>query len=129
MAKEKTTNKTKEIKASGDCKDIKCPFHGTLSLRGRIFRGNVIRKFHKRVVIEFERTVYIQKYERYLKTKTKLHAHLPDCLSNEIQVGDYIEIKECRKLSKIISFAVVKKIRAGNVDSINNNQNLGGENK
>jgi len=124
----KTTEIRKQENVSSDnCKDIKCPFHGSLSLRGRIFRGTVIKKFHKRVVIEFERTVYIPKYERYLKTKTKLHAHLPDCLSNEINIGDYIEIRECRKLSKIISFVVVKKIRSESGNKQEENQE--GENK
>jgi small subunit ribosomal protein S17 len=110
----------KEVKIS-ECKDKKCPFHGELSLRGRIFRGNVIKKFPKRIVIEFERTIYIRKYERYLKAKTKLHAHLPDCLAGEINLGDYVEIQECRPLSKIISFVVTKKIRSSDNENIKNN--------
>ena len=68
------------------------------------------RKFPKRVVIEFDRTVFIKKYERYAKRKTKLHARLPDCLFNEINIGDYVEIMECRPISKIIHFIAVKKI-------------------
>lgn len=81
-----------------------------ISLRGRSFKGNVIKKFQKRVVIEFERTIYIKKYERYLKRRTKLHARLPEELFEKINLGDCIEIKECRPLSKIIHFMVVKKI-------------------
>ena len=96
-----------------ECKDIKCPFHGELSLRGRVFRGTVIRKFPKRIAIEFERTIYLRKYERYAKAKTKLHARLSDCLADSINIGDYVEIQECRPLSKIISFVVTKKIRDG----------------
>ena len=117
MAKEKQTkniNEKMKIESKNDiCKDIRCPFHGSLKARGRIFRGIVIRKFPTRVVIEFERTVYVPKYERFSNSKTKLHAHLSDCLAKEIQVGDYIEIMECRPLSKIISFVVMKKIRSG----------------
>ena len=81
------------------------------SLRGRTFRGTVIKKFPTRVSIVLERTVYLKKYERYAKKQTKLHAKLPEELSKSIQIGDYIEIKECRPLSKIIHFIVVKKIR------------------
>ena len=81
------------------------------SLRGRKFEGYVIRKFDKRVTIEFERVKFVRKYERYLKTKTKLHARLPESLKNEINMGDYIQIMECRPLSKIIHFVAVKKIR------------------
>ncbi len=81
------------------------------SLRGRKFEGYVIRKFDKRVTIEFERVKFVKKYERYLKTKTKLHARLPESLRNELNLGDYIQIIECRPLSKIIHFVAVKKIR------------------
>lgn len=77
--------------------------------RGRIFEGTVTKKFPKRVVIEFERTVYVRKYERYYKKKTKLHARLPDSIN--VEVGDYIKIQECRPLSKIIHFIVIGKIR------------------
>lgn len=116
MAKTTKTQKTEDKKQmpSGECSDPKCPFHGELSVRGRVFRGTVIRKFSKRITIEFERTLYIRKFERYAKSKTKLHAWLPECFVNQINVGDYIEIQECRKLSKIVSFVVMKKIRGKN---------------
>lgn len=112
MEEKKEEEKSEKINKKEECSDVKCPFHGQLSLRGRFFRGTVMKKFPKRVVIEFERTLYIRKFERYAKSKIKLHAHLPDCLANEVNVGDYVEINECRKLSKIISFVVVKKLRA-----------------
>ena len=115
----KKTNKTMEnkietnmeSKVQAKCNDPKCPFHGQLRARGRIFRGAVIRKFPKRIAIEFERTLYIKKDERYAKAKTRLHARLPDCLANSINIGDYVEIMECRPISKIIKFVVMKKIR------------------
>ena len=120
MAKEKQTKEVKHEmkneKVSGACTDPKCPFHGGLKTRGRIFRGVVISKFPKRIAIEFERTVFVPKYERFSKSKTKLHAHLSDCLANEVQVGDFIEIQECRQLSKIISFVVMKKLRSGKIE-------------
>ncbi|MDP1729247.1 MAG: 30S ribosomal protein S17 [archaeon] len=109
---EKMEEKTKII-----CKDVKCPFHGTLSVRGRTFRGAVIKKFPKRIAIEFERTVYVRKYERYGKSKTKLHARLPDCLADSIHIGDYVQIDECRPLSKIITFVVTKKIRSASEEA------------
>ena len=118
MEKKKNIKEKVEAKnESNTCTDIKCPFHGELSVRGRSFQGTVTKKFPKRVVIEFERTLYVKKYERYSKSKTKLHAKLPDCLANSINVGDYIEIKQCRQLSKIISFVVVKKIRDKNEEA------------
>ena len=97
----------------GICNDIDCPTHGNLSLRGRTFRGTVKKKFPKRIVIEFERTEYIRKFERYIRIKTKIHARLPVCIDKEINVGDYVKIMECRPLSKIIHFVVVEKIKSG----------------
>ena len=108
--------KTEKVKvAKVSCSDSTCPFHGSISLRGRTFKGKVISKFPTRVCIEFERTIYIRKYERYANTKTKLHARLPECLKDEVNIGDYIEIKECRPISKIIHFIVIKKIRGKDI--------------
>ena len=79
--------------------------------RGKTFEGVVIKKFHKRLTIEFERMIYVKKYERYAKSRTKIHARLPAHMEDEIKVGDLIQVRECRPLSKIIHFIVVKKIK------------------
>jgi small subunit ribosomal protein S17 len=102
--------KSKEKNQEIVCTDKFCPRHNSISVRGRSFKGKVIKKFPKRICIEFERTIYIKKYERYSKRKTKLHARLPDCMANEINIGDYNEIRECRPISKIIHFIVIRKI-------------------
>jgi len=88
-----------------------CPIHGNLKVRGRVFEGHVIRKFPKRVTIWFERMVYVRKYERYKKSRTKIHARLPPCMESIISVGDLIKIQECRPLSKIIHFVVIEKVK------------------
>ncbi len=108
---ENKKTKQEEKMNIGSCTDIDCPTHGNLSVRGRSFEGRVIRKFNKRVTIEFERMIYVQKYERYSRMKTKLHARLPKCIEEQINIGDLIRIQECRPLSKIIHFVVVKKIK------------------
>ena len=36
----------------------------TVKTRGRIFTGVVSKVFPKRAVIEFEKNIYVQKYER-----------------------------------------------------------------
>ncbi|MGY4884215.1 MAG: 30S ribosomal protein S17 [Nanobdellota archaeon] len=79
--------------------------------RGRIFEGIVTKKFPKRIVLEFERMIYVRKYERYAKLKTKIHARLPDAMEKAINVGDLVRVHECRPLSKIIHFVVVQKIK------------------
>jgi len=104
---------SKKVKAETSCADKFCPIHGErkLRLRGRVFEGKVIRKLHGRVVIEFERMLKVQKYERYEKRRTKIHARLPACMNDEVDVGDLIQIAETRPISKIIHFVVTKVIR------------------
>ena len=101
---------TKKAELVATCNDKDCPVHGGLKTRGKVFKGIVISKNQKRIAIEFERMVYVRKYERYAKTKTKIHARLPSCMEKEIQIGDSIKIKECRPLSKIIHFVVIEKL-------------------
>jgi len=112
-----TLSKSRDLHVSrrdlGKCKDKNCPIHGNLKVRGRTFEGIVIKKFDKRITIEFEKMNYIRKYERYTKSKTKIHARLPACMEKEINIGDLIKIQECRPLSKIIHFVVIKKIKSG----------------
>jgi len=77
--------------------------------RGRTFRGTVTKRFEKRVVVEFERTIRVPKYERFAKRKTKLHARIPE--GTEVEVGDVVKVRECRPLSKIIHFVVIDVVR------------------
>jgi small subunit ribosomal protein S17 len=112
MEKNKEEKNKQEAKiAEAVCNDKNCHIHGHLKTRGKVFEGKVIKKFPKRITIEFERMVYVRKYERYSKNKTKIHARLPDCMSDKIQIGDLIKIRECRPLSKIIHFIVIGKIK------------------
>ena len=108
-----------------ECNDFACPNHGNISLRGRTFKGRVVKKFPKRIVIEFERTIYIKKYERYSKRKTKLHARLPDCMSKNIEIDDYVAIKECRPISKIIHFVCTGKAKVDATDVIEDKKSGG----
>ena len=110
-AKVETTKKKTEI-ADAVCNDKDCHIHGNLKTRGRVFEGKVTRKFHKRITIEFERMIYVRKYERYAKSKTKIHALLPICMEEGINIGDLIQVQECRPLSKIIHHVVIKKIKS-----------------
>ncbi|MBU0894342.1 MAG: 30S ribosomal protein S17 [Nanoarchaeota archaeon] len=108
----KTEGRVEKLElAKAECKNKDCHIHGNLKTRGKFFKGKIIKKFPKRIVIEFERMVYVKKYERYSKSKTKMHARLPDCMKDKINVGDYVRIQECRPLSKITHFVVVEKIK------------------
>ena len=93
------------------CADKTCPIHGGLKTRGRIFKGYIVKKNKKRITIEFERRVYLRKYERYAKKKTKIHARLPECMEDQIKIGDYVLVQECRPLSKLIHCAFLRKVK------------------
>ncbi len=108
MTKEKA--KSKQEKENDSCADVKSPRCGNLKTHGRIFEGAVIRKFPKRVTIEFERMIYVRKYERYAKSRTRIHARLPECMEKDINVGDIVKVQGCRPLSKIIHFVVLGKV-------------------
>jgi small subunit ribosomal protein S17 len=109
--KEKT--KKQSAKAGKDEKKETTKKVVAVPSRGRTFKGKVIRKFPKRITIEFERTLFIPKFERFMKKKTRIHARLPDAVANEVQIGDFVQVKECRPLSKTIHFIFTEKIRAG----------------
>lgn len=95
-----------------ECKDKKCPFHGHLKVRGRKFVGIVKRKNikQKKITIEFERHLYLKKYERYLKRFTRIHAHLPECMQDKVLLGDKVEIAETKPLSKTINHVLIRKL-------------------
>lgn len=105
--------KKKIDKIEIECKDRLCPRHGDrkLKLRGRTFEGKVVSKLPGRVAIEFERMLKLPKYERYEKRKTKIHARLPDCMKDEVDEGDLIQVAETRPISKMIHFVVFKVVR------------------
>jgi len=88
------------------CKDKHCPFHSELSTHGRIFDGIIIKKnVHKTANISWNRQIYLQKYERYEKKRTRVKAHIPECLS--VDVGTKVRIMECAPISKTKHFVIV----------------------
>ena len=91
------------------CNDKKCPFHGSLSVRGRQFTGIVVStKMRRTSVVEFDRLYFLKKYERYEKRRTKLKAHNPECIN--AKDGEVVRIVECRPLSKTKNFVIVQKL-------------------
>ncbi|HLD42865.1 MAG TPA: 30S ribosomal protein S17 [Candidatus Nanoarchaeia archaeon] len=90
------------------CEDRKCPVHGKVSTRGRTFEGVVIAKdLHRSATIEFQRMIFNQKYERYLRGFTRLRTHNPACMNAEI--GDHVVVSECRPLSKSKKTVIIRK--------------------
>lgn len=91
------------------CQDRKCPWHGDLALRGRIFVGEVTSaRAPKTAIVEWGFVYYLPKYERYERRHSRVVAYNPECIG--AKEGDKVKIAECRLLSKTKSFAVVEVI-------------------
>lgn len=63
------------------------------SVAGRV----VSNKMDKTITVLVERRERHPLYGKYIKRSTKFHAHDPD---NECNIGDWVEISECRPLAK-----------------------------
>ena len=83
------------------------PFNGTLSIRGKLFEGKVVKsKAKNTVVIQKESPIYFSKFKRYGRSKNSIHAHVPTNL--DVNEGDMVIAAECRPLAKSVSFVVVE---------------------
>jgi len=111
---EKKERKEKKLKTIGldvkppekTCEDTRCPWHGSISIRGRAFKA-VVRstKAHATAVVEWGYHHYFPKYERYGRRKSRVTTHNPPCI--HAREGDEVIIAECRPLSKTKHFVVV----------------------
>jgi small subunit ribosomal protein S17 len=91
------------------CEDRNCPFHGTLSVRGRVLDGVVVSaKMDKTVIIERKYLQASSKFVRYERRHSHIPSHNPPCL--DVKEGERVRIAECRPLSKTVSFVVVEKL-------------------
>ena len=71
----------------------------------RTLSGIVVSdKMKDTIVVEVERFIKIPKYEKYVKRSKRYHAH---DAGNTKKIGDKVEIKECRPMSKLKHFKVV----------------------
>lgn len=94
-------------KSKADDDDKKNPFNGTLSVRGKLFQGKVIKaKAKDTVVLEKESPMYYSKFKRYARGKNSIHAHVPSNI--QVKEGDVVVAAECRPLSKSVAFVVVE---------------------
>ncbi len=91
------------------CSDKNCPFHGELSIRGKLLTGTVASdKMSKTAIVSWDRKVYVPKFERYEKRRSKVSAHNPECI--DAKRGDVVLIAETRPLSKTKNFVIIEVI-------------------
>jgi small subunit ribosomal protein S17 len=88
-----------------ECEDKHCPFHGGLSIRGKLFDGKVTgSKARQTITLQKDAPIYFSKFKRYARGTSTIHAHVPGC----IDVGDHVLTAECRPISKSVSYVVVE---------------------
>ena len=66
-------------------------------------------KGDKTIKVLMEYQVRHPKYGKYMKRRTRLHAH---DVKNEAKVGDLVEIMECRPISKTKRWRLVRVVKA-----------------
>lgn len=71
----------------------------------RTQQGRVVsNKMDKSITVAIERIVKHPIYGKFVRRTTKLHAHDEN---NQCSIGDIVEIRECRPLSKTKSWTLV----------------------
>lgn len=108
MKKEKTRGIGIEATSpKKECQDPKCPWHGSLPVRGKILEGTVVStRAQKTAIVERSYLHYVPKYERYERRHSRIVAYKPECI--DVKDGDRVKIVECRHLSKTKAFVVVE---------------------
>ena len=61
-----------------ECKDVNCPFHGTLPVRGQVITGKVVSdRMMGTVVVARNYMHYVRKYKRYEKRSSQTPCSQP----------------------------------------------------
>ena len=77
-------------------------------------RGVVVSKSgDKSIKVQYDYSVKHPMYGKYIKRRTKYGVHDEN---NEAGVGDTVEIKECRPISKSKSWRLIKVLKKGIID-------------
>jgi len=71
--------------------------------------GTVVSaKARRTVIVEKPRAVYIFKYRRYAKSKSRIPAHNPPCIA--AKEGDTVRMGECRRISRTKAWTILEVI-------------------
>ena len=81
----------------------------------RTLQGRVVSdKMDKTITVVVERQFKHPLYKKYIRRSTRLHAHDAD---NQCKTGDLVVIEECRPVSKLKSWRLVKVVSRSEQDS------------
>lgn len=88
--------------------DKKCPFTGNVNVRGRIFKGKVIKmKAEKTIVVRVDYLFFDTKYKRFARRNSKFNVHLSPCFHGLVNINDIVVCGETRRISKTKSSTVI----------------------
>jgi small subunit ribosomal protein S17 len=77
----------------------------TIEKKGRVLVGTVVSdKMRDTIVVAVERLVKHPKYRKYMRRTTRIKAH---DAGNTRKVGERVQIRECRPLSRHKHFIVI----------------------
>lgn len=72
----------------------------------RLIVGQVVsNSMNKTIVVQLERQVKHKRYGKYIKRHTKLYVHDEE---NQSKVGDTVMIAQCRPISKLKTWQLIK---------------------
>ncbi|MBS3139405.1 30S ribosomal protein S17 [Candidatus Woesearchaeota archaeon] len=87
--------------------DRNCPFTGGLAVKKELLKGKVIKKdTNKSATIEWFRSHYVPKYERYELKRSRLRVHNPPAVN--AQIGQTVLVARTRPLSKTKHHVIIK---------------------
>jgi small subunit ribosomal protein S17 len=87
--------------------DKNCPFTGGLSVKKELLKGKVIKKdISKSATIEWFRSKYVPKYERYEMRRSRLRVHNPPAIN--AQIGQEVLVARTRPISKTKHHVIIK---------------------
>ncbi|XP_039849491.1 40S ribosomal protein S11-like isoform X2 [Panicum virgatum] len=88
--------KTPREAIEGTYIDKKCPFTGTVSIRGRIIAGTChSAKMNRTIIVRRNYLHFVKKYQRYEKRHSNIPAHISPCF--RVKEGDHVIIGQCRQ--------------------------------
>lgn len=90
-----------------ECTDIKCPFHGEISVKKELLKGKVVKRdINRSATIEWLKSIYVKKYERYEVKRYRMRTHNPACLNAKI--GEKVVVARTRPLSKTKHHVIIQ---------------------
>lgn len=104
-----------------NCTDKKCPFHGEILVKKELLKGKMVKKdINHSATIEWFRSFYVPKYERYEIRRSRMRVHNPPCI--DAKIGQEVLVARTRPLSKVKNHVILTVIHEENKE-INHHKN------